>query len=255
MFTNYLKVTLRNLLKNKGFSLISIIGLAASMSVCLLVIVFLKMQWSYDAFHENAGRIYHIYSDYKAPINSTNHLYATSPAYLGFVLKNDVPGVEDFVSLRRYSGSVIDEAQKLNIQGFYASESFFSILDFKLVKGDANTALQEPYSMVISRITAERLFGDEEPVGATLTVAEQGEFLVTGILAETTAPTLFEFEVLASFATLQAEKNQPAQLAPWDKTVRSFFTFVLLRKDASVSDLMCKWSMVSTKTSLPIPRS
>lgn len=237
MLTSYLKVTIRNLLKHKGFSLISILGLAASMSVCLLIIVFLRMQMSYDGFHAKAGRIYHIYSDYKAPINSSSHLYATAPASLGETLKSELTGIENYVTLRRYGGNVLRDDQEFQIRGFYASPSFLDVLDFRLVIGNPESALRKPRSMVITQRTAERLFGSENPLGATLSVEEQGEFLVTGVVANTHAPTIFDFEVLTSFATLQSDPTLQRQLQKWDDSVRSFYSFVLLEDGASISDI------------------
>ena len=241
MLKSYLKVIARNLLKHKGFSLISVVGLAASMSVCLLIIVFVKQQLSYDTFHDQAGRIYHIYSDYKAPVNSSSHFYATSPAGLGRVMKETMTGVEDFISLKHYSGHVRRGEQKLTMHGLYASDSFFRMFNFNLISGDPETALQEPYSMVVTEATAERLFGDEDAMGATLSVDGQGDFKITGVVAKVTAPTLFEFEVLASVPTLLADENMRQRLMRWDRTVRSSYTFVLLQEGVSPSDLQVQF--------------
>ena len=94
MFSNYLKVALRSLMKHKGFSLINILGLAIGIASCLTIALYLSVELSYDRFHEKADRIYHLYSDYKAPSNNSSHFYATSPVTLGQVLQSESPLVE-----------------------------------------------------------------------------------------------------------------------------------------------------------------
>ncbi len=237
MIAYYLKIALRNLFKHKGFSFISIVGLAVSISVCLLIIVFVKHQLSYDRAHKNSARIYHIYSDYKAAINTSSQLYATSPASLGQILQAELPGVENFITLNFFDGQVQDGENQVDLHGFYTSDAFFEILNFKLLSGNPTTALQQPNTIVLTEATAERLFGEKDPVGATISIIEQGEFLVTGVVAKANQPTVFEFEALVSLATLQSDKKSTNQLQPWDKTVRQFYNFVLLKKGAQIENI------------------
>jgi len=237
MVRNYLRVALRNLIRNKGFSLLSIIGLSAGMSVCLLIITFVKQQKSYDRFHNDADRIYHIYSDYKAPVNKSSHLYGTSPAGLGQALNSDLPGVTDFVTLRRFGGEAVARDQTLSVRGLYASESFFKMFGFTLLKGSPKTVLSQPWSIVLTQETAKKFFGEAEPLGQTVTLKDGKVFVVTGITRPPDQPTIFEFEALASFSTLQTDAGTREQLAPWDRTVRNSYTFVKLQEGASASDL------------------
>ncbi len=235
MLASYFKIAFRNLLRNKGFSLISILGMAASMSVCLVIIVFVKHQWSYDSFHGKAERIFHIYSDYKAPVNSTSHLYATSPHGLGEIMSQEIPEVINYLTLRHYNGSVLQGTESVDIRGLYASDAFFDLLDFKLLSGDPKTALSEPNSLVITKSAAAKLFGNQDVMGQVVAIAGQGEFKVTGVVADATQPSLIDFEVLASMATLQSDSRMRERLNFWDRTVRSSYTLVLLRKAEAAS--------------------
>jgi len=237
MVRNYLKIALRNLLKNKSFSILSILGLSTGMSVCLLIITFVKQQKSYDNFHTDADSIYHIYSDYKAPVNDSSHLYGTSPSGLGLALKNGVPIVKDFVSLRHFGAQVVTGDQKLKVSGLYASESFFEMLGFKLLTGSAESVLSEPYSIVLTEETANKLFGEADPTGASLALADGRDMVVTGVVRPSTKPTIFDFEVLVSFATLRADASTREQLVQWDQTVRNSYTFVRLQKGATGANL------------------
>lgn len=162
MIKNYIKIAFRNLFKNKFYSFISVAGLAAGMSVCLLIIIFGRQLFSYDNFHKKSDRIFHVYSDYKADINPTSNLYATTPYNLGTSLKDETPEVENFVTLNRYSGNVIKDDSKFEVYGFYASKSFFDLFDFKLVKGNPQTALEMINSIVITEQTAERIWGTKK---------------------------------------------------------------------------------------------
>ncbi len=237
MVKNYLRVALRNLTAHKTFSLLSIAGLAAGMSVCLLIITFVRQQSSYDRFHEHADRLYHIYSDYKAPVNNSSHLYATSPVTLGQALRDNVPAVADFITLRRFAGTVTKSKEELQVTGLYASPSILHLLDMNLVQGEAATALQQPFSAVLSQSAAERLFGAENPVGKTITFEAQGDFLVTGLMGPSKGLSIFENDILISFTTLDAGESERQRLSPWDRTVRSSYTFVLLKEGARRSDL------------------
>lgn len=234
---NYFKIALRNLIKHKSFSLISIIGLAASMSVCLVIIIFMKHQLSFDDFHEKADRIYHIYSDYKAPSNSSSHFYATSPVSLGEVLQSESPLIEDYISLRRFGENVLHGDQTLQLAGYYANGGLLNMLSFPLKNGDTASALTEPFSMVLTDVAAERIFGESDPMGEILSVKDVGDFKVTGIMATVDKPTVFEFEALVSFPTLFSDKANNEKLSKWDNTVRSSFNFVLLKEGGSPGEL------------------
>ena len=181
MLANYLKVTLRTLARYKGFSAINILGLAVSMAVCLVVLLFIKDQRSYDQFHENADRIYRVYSDYQAASNAESDLYATSPATLAEVLRTEYPVIEEAVQLRLIWGEAIANDKLLPTRGLYAEPSFFRIFDFDVMQGDAEQALAQPSSVILSPETAAKFFGDEDPVGQTL-ILHDTEFLITGVL-------------------------------------------------------------------------
>lgn len=104
MLKNYIKIAIRTLLKHKSFSAINIFGLAMSMSVCLLILLFIVDQKSYDRFHEHSDRVYRFYSDYKAAINSSSQLYATAPINMAQLLRQGYTGVEEAIQIRKFGG-------------------------------------------------------------------------------------------------------------------------------------------------------
>src|SRR5688500_16738299 len=158
MLVNYLKVGIRNILKYKMFSFINVFGLAIAMSICMLIILMLADQNWYDAFHEKKERIYRILSNYEG----SNMSYATSAYTLASTLKAEYPIIEEATNLTPGVGGDVAYQQKLTeIRGYFADPSFFHVFSFELEKGDRNSALTRPNSMVISHEIAHQLFNDE----------------------------------------------------------------------------------------------
>ncbi|KAB2840040.1 MAG: FtsX-like permease family protein, partial [Melioribacteraceae bacterium] len=217
------------------------------MSVCLLIIIFGRQLLSYDNFHKKSGRIFHVYSDYKADINPTSNLYATTPFNLGTALKDESPEVEDFVTLNRYSGKVIKDNNKYEVYGFYASGSFFNLFDFKLLKGNPQTALEKINSIVITDETAERIWGAKNVIGKLLIIEGAGEFLVTGIIEKPSSPSMIDFEVLLSYDVNNPGMLHEDQKTNWNNNIRDFYTFVLLKENVSLSNFTNNFTKIITK--------
>ncbi len=127
MIRNYLLVATRSLRRHAGFTLINVVGLSISMAVGLLLILFVREQASKDKFHEDADRIYRVYSDFKSSVNRDNDLYATAPAQLSSILADEIPGVETSVKLRSgFGGTVTYKGSGLPVSGFYADPAFLT---------------------------------------------------------------------------------------------------------------------------------
>lgn len=231
MFKNYFKVGIRNILKYKMFSFINVFGLAVAMSVCMLIILMLADQKSYDQFHEKKDRVYRILGT--PEIGSPR--YATVPLPVSKTLKEDYPIVEEAIFLRGgVGGDATFEEKIADLRGFFASESLFNVLDFPLVQGDKKTALSEPNSMVITASKAYQLFNSENPIGKHLQFSDRGlgimdmdgdkppvdwgTFKITGVIDDSSFKSHLKFDVLTSASTLP-----------------------ILYKDSLLSDLTQKW--------------
>ena len=237
MIFNYLKVTWRNIKKHKSFSLINILGLAASMSVCLLIMLFIIDQRSYDRFHEHADRIYRVDSNFKSPSNNNPFLYATSPADLADLLEQNYPSVEIAVSIRSgYSGEIRVDDKTFNLGGLYTDADFFRIFDFELIKGNAETALSEPGSIVLTPESAGKLFGDEEVLGQVITGLGDRDYTVTGII-NNNVKTHFRFEALVSYSSLTSKPELAETLNKWENNIYQSYTYFLLREQSTAEDL------------------
>lgn len=232
MIYNYLKVTWRNLKKHTGFSLINVLGLGASMSVCLLIILFLIDQRSYDRFHSKSDRIVRVTIDFKSPSNNESSLYATTPASLAEKLSMDYPEVEKALQIRgNYDGEFKHGEKVIPLQGFYADSDFLSVFDFKLISGDRATALNEPGQVLLTPESAQKLFGDEAALGKTITGLGDRDYVVSGVVNDDVR-THFNFEIIASHKTLEANTASQEMLNSWTSSIYDSYTYLLMKKGA-----------------------
>ncbi|HSG28107.1 MAG TPA: ABC transporter permease, partial [Candidatus Krumholzibacterium sp.] len=197
-----LKVTFRNMMRHKGFTLINIVGLAMGITVCLVIILFVKNEVSSDGFHAKRDRIVRVVTTDTDIRYSYIQGRATSPAALGPALEAEFPGVENSVRFWSLYGNVMEDNKAVPVRGFYVEPSLFEIFDFTLRYGDPSTAFSEPYSVVLTRASAERFFGDQDPMGRIVELESSGQFRVTGVMEDPPIKSHIRFDILASFATL-----------------------------------------------------
>src|SRR4030095_13956130 len=167
MFKNYLKVAMRNLWKNKAFSAINIVGLATGLAVCLLIVLYVVDELSYDKYNINAGRIYRIDADIY--FNNTSAIFAVAPDPLAPALKRDFPEIEEITRIN-YQGGILVKKDNRNVQDNHAAfvdSTFFKVFTVPMVEGNPSTALKEPNSIVIDETTAKKYFNSTHVLGKT----------------------------------------------------------------------------------------
>lgn len=209
MLKNYLKCAFRNIKRYKLYSFINIAGLAVGMLICILITLFVKDELSYDRYHENAGRIYRVIADYN--ISKGFSKSAITSAILAPALIENFPEIAHAVRFYHENRAVIQFNDKLFSEErfFFSDAAVFNVFTFPFIKGDLRTALQEPYSVVLTVETAQKYFGNDFPIGKTITLQNRGDFKVTGILHNIPHNSHFTFDFLASFATFGKIDN------PW----------------------------------------
>jgi putative ABC transport system permease protein len=184
MLQNYFKIAIRNLSRNKTFSFINIFGLAISMSICIIIIMMVADQMSYDEHIKNGDRVYRINTERLHSDDFINK-YATTPLPLAAELATNYTGIEASTTIRRGFGNAwIDFDNDINvpIAGFFADETFLDVFEYELLYGDVKTALTEPHTVVLTKKAAEKLFDFENPLGEVIKVGEMGDYKVTGEL-------------------------------------------------------------------------
>jgi putative ABC transport system permease protein len=203
MFRNYFKIAWRNLWKNKVYSIINIAGLAIGMAACIVILLFVFYENSFDRFHSK--NIYRLNEVQKFPGMVASQKVALSMFPMGPTLQLDFPEIRNFTRIRwdnKYQLTYRDNRLFLS-QIFSVDTSFLHIFDFPLLKGDRATALQQPNSAVLTESAARKLFGNEDPMGKTITHygSDTTSFKITGIAADVPENSQLQFDALFSFNT------------------------------------------------------
>jgi len=235
VFSNYLKVALRNLLRHKVYSVINIAGLAVGMAACIVIMLWVIFNLSFDDFHAHADRIYWLYEHQSFAGMGSRYINSTMPA-MGPALQEEIPEIESYCRLYgSRSGFVVRTGSILSEIGmvYYADSSLFRIFSYHLSAGDPATALRQPKSLVLSRSQAQRLFGDKNPLGQA--VSHEGEsYTVTGVLDKIPSNSQLQFDALISFSTLD---NLPAWGANESWHSNCLSTYLLLQPRADYREV------------------
>ncbi len=193
MLRNSLKIALRTLRKQRGFTAINVVGLAVGLACCLLITLYVLDELNFDRFHANADRIYRVNSDIKFGGNDMR--FAVSPDPLGPTLKKDYPQVENFVRLHERGTWLVKRAgTATNLREehiFFADSTLFDVFTFPLVSGDPRRALADPYTVVISESAAKRHFGQQNPMGQALVFDNGKSYKVTAVMRDLPANSHF----------------------------------------------------------------
>ena len=186
MLTNYLKIAWRNLRKQPGLTFINVFGLALGLACCLLIMLYVADELSYDRYNAKADRIYRIHTDVK--FGGTDSRSAVSADPIGPTLKQDYPQVEQFVRLHQRGTWLVKRAGSTNSLRedniTFADSTLFDVFTLPLVAGNPRTALTQPNTIVISESAAKRHFGKQDPVGQTLIFNNDQNFKVTGVIRD-----------------------------------------------------------------------
>src|SRR6201991_1219635 len=228
MIRNFFKVAYRNLLRNKAFSAINITGLAIGMAAAMLIFLWIQDEVSYDQFHKNKDRIYESWNRVKFD-GSKLSTWNSVPDLFGPILIKDIPEVERAVRVVNDKKSLFVVGDKKIIEsGYLVDTGFLQVFSFPMLRGDASTALNDKHSVILTEKTARRLFGNEDPMGKIIKVADRDNFTVAGILKDLPVNTRFEFDYLLSRANLQYGEGQ--NLGWGDNSTP---TYVLLKPNVS----------------------
>ncbi len=253
MLSNFLRVAFRNLVKQRIYTLINIIGLAVSITACLLIVLYVRHETSYDTFVPDGDRIYKMGLERKYPNHAT--FYAAVPDGYANAMRKDFPEVESTLHLLGPSNDVPityevpgKESKTFEEDNIYFADStFFSFFPVQLTKGDPLTALSVPNQIIISQTAARRIFGSEDPLNKTLK-ANFGEFKVTGVFEKWPENSHLQFDYMASFnASLFFNRENYISF--------NSHTYVKLKPGSDAAALEAKFpKMVDTYASAQIER-
>jgi putative ABC transport system permease protein len=238
MYQNYFKIAWRNLIKKKAYSFINIFGLGLGIACCLLIILFVYDELSYDNYHEKKERIYRVTHGELADPKATGSAYphwVWGNAPIGPALKNDFPEIDKVVQFSGRADILLTYKDKMYQEEgiFFMDSTAFDVFTWKMLSGDPKTALAAPYSIVLTESTARKYFGDEDALGKTIKGSEAagrsnpGDYTVTGVIADPPSNSHFRFNVLISMSTFR--KSLPEIFDYWGYV--DFYTYFLVNEN------------------------
>ncbi|RMD93019.1 MAG: FtsX-like permease family protein, partial [Calditrichaeota bacterium] len=235
MFKNQFKIAIRNLLKNKIYTIINITGLAIGMASSILIFLFVLDELSYDRYHKNAERIYRIVEESQAYGKLISLPQMQAP--MGPALVATFPEVENAVRLFPVRSTVLVRygEKSFNEEGLlYADSTIFDIFTFPILSGDPGAALRDPNTVVITRKMAKKIFGHESPIGEQLTIGKDETYTVTNVVEDVPQNSHFTFNFLLPLVNVSKITGDP--LNSWFR-MSAYFTYLLLADGASARQI------------------
>jgi putative ABC transport system permease protein len=240
---NYLKIALRRIRRYKGHSLINIAGLAVGMAACILMLIWVQDELSYDRFHKNAAQIYRVNTEDAS--GGKTFVLAGSPAPLGQAVVEQLPEVLSFARVQAgWSGWNLHRGDDRFSEEYLAAvdPTFFQIFTFPFISGDPKTALKDRYSIVLTEELADKIFGDEDPMGKVIQMSDT-DMTVTGVIKN--IPRNSHLHFTYAFPAVNMKEWRESKMDEW--TYTQFATYVVLRKDADIKEVEKKMMNIVTK--------
>lgn len=241
MFKNYVKIAIRNLLKNKGYSLINILGLAIGVATSLLIVLYVVNEWNYDQFHEKSDRIYRVVQTTSSETRMEEQ--ATTPFPLAPVLDVEFPNLIQktvrFFDMQEANHTFLNREDEISYKEsdfYFVDSTFFDVFSAELIRGNPSEALKNPLSLVITEELAAKYFGDENPIGQSLSYKGIRDMTVTGIMKAWPSQSHMKIDLVASFTSLNeiyASSTNYDQSWLWNP----IWTYVLLEENVQAEAL------------------
>lgn len=236
MLKSYLKIALRNLARNKSYAFINVFGLAIGLTCCILITLYIQHELSYDKFHENYDDLYRVVESIESDNQRTT--YATTYSALAPALNQQFSAIQNVTHVYPTSGLLTGPGNlKYQEEGMmYVDSVFFDMFSFNLISGDPTTALTKPLSMVLTEKVAQKYFGQENPIGKTLSfrgARNTFDYEITGIVEDVPSNSHIQFEILISYESLRS-------MRPWEYNVRyhpPMYTYAQLNSKEAVQDI------------------
>jgi putative ABC transport system permease protein len=248
MIGSYIKTSGRSLLRNKLFSSMNIVGLAIGMSVGLLLIAFVLDLRSYDRFNKNGERIYRITN--VATFNGEQGgKFGSTSIKTGKLIREKVTGIEDVAILRNdFSKDAMVGDNIIPIKGFWAEPSLFRIFTFPMLEGNPDTALKDPYSIVLTETAAKKLFGNESALGKAIKF-DTLDYQVTGVMRDVPFFSHISFEALVSFSTAEQSGKDDKRFEDWTNMF-SNAVYLLLPENADMASIQSQLDAMAKQENL-----
>jgi len=239
MFKNYLKIAWRNFIRNKMFSLINLIGLSVGIAAVLLIGIYIQNELSFDNFQKNKDSVFRVGYEFFNKGKSMGKGPDFTPPF-GPDAKNEFPEIESFCRISPHHESYISKGEnKIKLSNIcFADSTFFNLFSYKLYTGNAVTVLTQPFTIVLTKGLAEKLFGKEDAVGKTIRLDGKDDYMVTGVAASAPENSQISYDALISMGTLY--KDTLKYFMGWDGG-EQYTTYLKLHNSANAASLEKKF--------------
>ena len=255
MIKNYFKTAWRNLWKNKTFSLINIAGLAIGMAACLLILQYVSFKLSFDRFNKNTADIYRVYNDRYQNGKLIQHGTITYSA-IGKAMQDDYPEVINHARVEPFGTQIIINSEKKigEQEVLGVDNSFLTMFTYPLIAGDVNSALKDPYTLILSQASAEKIFDVKDDnfsslLGKSVLMGTDSvPYKVTGVCKNVPENSHLQFDILAAYSTLYAGNNpNPYKDADYNFTDSDFWHYIQLKHGTDYKKLQAKFPAFSQR--------
>ena len=239
MLKSIMRASLRNIIRNKSFSFINLVGLSVSMSLCLLIILIVREQFSFDNFHAEREKIFQVNAAMLTDHGTAGYNVASVPMPVAAVLRDEFTFADDVVAVNKW---VVEHASSgkttIPLSGLFVDDSFFDVFHFPLAYGNAPSLLNAK-SVILTDETAKKLFGKADATGKPVSLGSYGDYIVAGVLEPINNNTHFEFEALLSTAAITSLEKTGA-ITPvsenWSQYYGSYVYVKLKDNDSNKAD-------------------
>ena len=230
MFKNYFITAVRNIIKNKFYSLLNLTGLAVGLATCLLIFLYVSDELRFDTYYKKANRIYRVNNEVKFGGNFFD--IAQGPALMGPTMVREIPRIEQYTRLRWYGSFLVRKGNENLGEGRvgYADSTFFDLFSIPVLAGNPKSALVEPHSIVITETKAKKYFNSTDAVGKSLIINDTGIYKVTAVIADIPKQTHFNFDFFVPMSENPESRNEN-----W--LSENYSTYVLLKENTDLKNL------------------
>ncbi len=242
MFKNYIKITLRNLAKQKIYSTINILGLAVGLAGAILIFLFVQNELSYDRFHENTENLYRIYTNTHESDGSIRGRFSGVTLPMGPAMEEYFPEVAYSIRVNSRNATIKTEGNLFNEKITLVDKPFFQVFSFPLIIGNPSSVFAQDYSMVLTENHARKYFGDTNPIGKTLTLIsgqDRNDFLITGIASQPPPNSTITFDILIDMESARALNMERMWRDNWGAF--GWRNYVLVNDKNSVESMLRKF--------------
>ncbi len=243
MLKNYFKISFRNLWKQQGFTFINLAGMAVGMACCFLLLIYVNHEKHFDEYHPNVERLYRV--NYHATFGGSEQVLGSIPAPIAPLMRQDFPQIEQIARLyfRGITVRAVDAKESFEIESaVFADSTVQDLFEFDFVNGNANEPLHQPFSIVLTEETAQKVFGKSDAVGQQLMLADKGPFTVSGVMKNLPSNTHLDIDLLVPYRNMADVEEDNVRPAIEYVTQRNFMashspTYIRLKEGVDPADI------------------